>query len=310
MDFPWVADKRYNAFGPHLRKRFGIKIRKIGIDAGFTCPNRDGTKGYGGCIYCEGSGSRAPYVNPELPVKEQIREGKKVLNPKKKEMKFIAYFQAFTNTYAPLPVLKKLYEEALEEEDVIGISIGTRPDTVDEEKLDYIAELSERTYLWLEFGLQSSHNETLKRINRGHTVEEFVLAVEESKKRGINVAAHIIVGLPFETKEMMFQTGVFVSKLPLDGLKIHSLYIPSGTPLGKLYKMGRFKPLEIEEYVDIIVRILEVLPPSMLIQRLTGDPNPDTLLGPEWTLRKFEILNRIDRELEKRETYQGRLWGG
>ncbi len=306
--FPWVSNKRYNAFGPYLRSLFRIKIRKIGIDAGFTCPNRDGTKGYGGCIYCEGSGSRAPYVQPELSISEQIRKGKEILNKKGKPMKFIAYFQAFTNTYAPLPRLRGLYEEALKDKDVVGIAIGTRPDAVDEEKLDYIAELSRKTYLWLEYGLQSAHNETLKRINRRHTVEELVWAVEESKKRGINVAVHIIIGLPFETKEMMFETGKFVSQLPIDGIKIHSLYIPEGTPLAKLYRKGKFVPLTMEEYVDLVVKILEVLPPHVLIQRLTGDPNPETLVAPKWTLRKMEILNKIEKELERRGTYQGILW--
>ncbi len=307
--FPWVADKRYNAFGPYMRSLFGIKVRKIGIDAGFTCPNRDGTKGYGGCIYCEGSGSRAPYVNPELSVIAQIKKGKEILNKRKKPMKYIAYFQAFTNTYASLKRLKELYEEALQDEDIIGIAIGTRPDAVDKEKLDYIAELSQRTYLWLEYGLQSAHNETLKRINRRHTVEEFVWAVEESKKRGINVAAHIIIGLPFETEEMMFETGVFLSKLPIDGIKIHSLYIPERTPLAKLFREGYFTPIDMNTYIDIVVRILEILPPNVLIQRLTGDPDPKTLVAPSWTLRKMEILNRIEKELEKRDTYQGKLWG-
>ncbi len=308
--FPWVAEKRYNAFGPFLRKLFGVKVRKIGIDAGFTCPNRDGTRGHGGCIYCEGSGSRAPYVIPHLSVAEHIERGKRILNKKNREMKFIAYFQAFTNTYAPLERLKSLYEEALADEDVVGIAIGTRPDAVDEEKLDYIAELSGRTYLWLEYGLQSAHNETLKRINRGHTVEEFVWAVEESKKRGINVAAHIIVGLPFETEEMMYQTGLFLAGLPIDGIKIHSLYIPSRTPLAKLYERGYFKPIDMETYVDIVVRIIEVLPQNVLIQRLTGDPDPKTLIAPSWTLRKMEILNKIEKELELRNTYQGKLWRG
>ena len=310
MKFPWVANKRYNAFGPYLRSLFGVRVRKIGIDAGFTCPNRDGTKGHGGCIYCEGSGSRAPYVNPDLPVIEQIKKGKEILNKKKKPMKFIAYFQAFTNTYAPLERLKQLYEEALQDEDVVGIAIGTRPDAVDEEKLDYIAELSKRTYLWLEYGLQSAHNETLKRINRRHTVEEFIWAVEETKKRGINVAVHIIVGLPFETEEMMFETGLFLSKMPIDGIKIHSLYIPENTPLAKLYRKGKFTPITMDTYVDLVVRILEVLPPGVLIQRLTGDPNPSTLVAPEWTLRKMEILNKIEKELERRNTYQGKLWRG
>ncbi len=308
--FPWVANKRYNAFGPYLRSLFGVKVRKIGIDAGFTCPNRDGTKGRGGCIYCEGSGSRAPYVNPELPVIEQIREGKKILNPRNKPMKFIAYFQAYTNTYAPLERLRKLYEEALQDEDVVGISIGTRPDCVDEEKLDYLAELSRRTYLWIEYGLQSARNETLKRINRRHTVEELVWAVEETKKRNINVAVHIIVGLPFEKREDMLYTGEFVSKLPIDGIKIHSLYIPEGTPLARLYRRGYFTPITMDEYIDIVVKIIEMLPPGVLIQRLTGDPDPRTLVAPEWTLRKREILNRIERELELRDTWQGKEWRG
>ena len=225
-NYPWVSDKRYNAFGPYIRKKFGIKIRKIGIDAGFTCPNRDGTIAHKGCIYCEESGSRSPYTDPALSVQNQIARSKEILNRKGKQQKYIAYFQAFTNTYAPLEDLKKIYEAALYDDDIIGISIGTRPDCVDEEKLDYFAELAEKTWLWLEYGLQSANNLVLKKINRHHTVEDFIWAAEETKKRKINVAAHMIVGLPFETLNDSFNTGKVISQLNLEGIKIHSLFIP------------------------------------------------------------------------------------
>ena len=306
--FPWVAEKRYNAFGPYLRNRFGIKVRKIGIDAGFTCPNRDGTLAHGGCIYCEEDGSRSPYTDKSLSVINQIKSSKKILNKKGKEQKYIAYFQAFTNTYAPLEELKKIYETALTDNDIIGISIGTRPDCVDEEKLDYFASLAERTYLWIEYGLQSSNNITLKKINRHHTSQQFERAVKESQKRGINVAAHMIVGLPFETLEDSFNTGKFLSELKVDGIKIHSLFIPKNTPMEKLYEKGYFSPISMDEFVETTCNILEILPPTTLIQRLNGDPNPSTLVAPKWTLRKMEIMNKIEWELERRDSFQGKFY--
>jgi radical SAM protein (TIGR01212 family) len=283
-------------------------VQKVTIDAGFTCPNRDGRVGWGGCIYCDARGSGAFGIERRLSVKAQVEIGMRRLKERYNAPKFIAYFQAFTNTYAPVEVLKKLYDEALQFDDVIGLAIGTRPDCVPEPVLQLIESYSRRYQVWVEYGLQSIHDQTLALINRGHTYADFVDAVERTKGRGILICAHVIIGLPDESEAEIMETAKGVASLGLDAIKIHSLYVVEGTPLAKLYRLGKFKTLDLDEYVDVVCDFLEYLPPQMIIQRLVGEGSRDTLVAPLWTLKKDAILEALDRELERRDSYQGKRY--
>lgn len=305
----FFGEKRYRPFSHYLREIFGCRVQKIPLDAGFTCPTRDGRVGSGGCIYCgpRGSGTGA-YVNG-VPLGQQIRAGIERGKRRFGECKFIAYFQAFTNTYAPPERLKRLYDEALRHQEIVGLSIGTRPDCIPDEVLDLLEEYARRCHLWVEYGLQSAHDKTLEFINRGHDVAQFVDAVERTKGRGINICAHVILGLPGETKEEIMATADLVASLELEGVKIHSLYVLEGTKLAEMYQRSEFRLLELDEYVSLVCDFLERLPQSMVIQRLTGEAPRDLLVAPAWSLEKRAVLSRIDAELERRGSYQGIAWG-
>jgi len=283
-------------------------VHKISIDAGFTCPNRDGTISHEGCIYCDPMGSGTGASRIGQTISEQIIVGKKRLYRRYKAQKFLAYFQAFTNTYASCEVLKSYYDEALNDPDIVGLCIGTRPDCVDEEKLQLIQSYTSKYMVWIEYGLQSIHNNTLKKINRGHTFEDFIYSIRLTQGRSIYICAHVILGLPGETREDIIETAVALANLGIDGVKIHSLYVAEDTPLASLYKSGAFQVLTQEAYIDLVVDFLERLPPHMVIQRLTGDPNPTRLVAPEWTLKKQMTLELIKRRMETRDTYQGKLY--
>ncbi len=308
--------KRYNDFNSFLRRTFGCRVQKVTIDAGFTCPNRDGRVGWGGCIYCDARGSGAFGIERRRSVKAQVEIGMHRLKERYNAQKFIAYFQAFTNTYAPVEVLKKLYDEALQFDDVIGLAIGTRPDCVPEPVLQLIESYSRRYQVWVEYGLQSIHDQTLALINRGHTYADFVDAVQRTKGRGILICAHVIIGLPDESDAEIMETAKGVASLGLDAIKIHSLYVVEGTPLAKLYRRGKFyvggiplwRTLDFDEYVELACDFLEYLPPQMIIQRLVGEGSRDTLVAPLWILQKDAILKAIDRELERRDSYQGKRY--
>lgn len=307
MSFIYSDDnKRYHTWNYHLRHRFGCKVMKIALNAGFTCPNIDGTKGYGGCTYCSGSGSGDFAGNPEESIVRQFEEIKDAMHSKWKQGKYMPYFQAHTNTYADVDVLKKYYEPALRQRDVVGLSIATRADCLPDDVLDYLSELNDRTYLIVELGLQSIYDETGERINRCHTFDEFLSGYNKLKERGINVCVHLIDGLPGETPEMMVRSAEVVGELKPHCVKLHLLHILKNTVMAKQYEEGQFRLLERDEYVDIIVRQLEVLPPETVIQRLTGDGGRESLIGPMWSLKKFEVLNAIDKEMEKRDTWQGK----
>jgi len=301
----WNNRKRYYDFKSFLVNRFGCRVHKLQIDAGFTCPNRDGKLAVGGCAYCDGRGSTLRQKGPLPSVAEQIRSGKSLYRNLRGATKFIAYFQTFTNTYGPVEKLRALYDEALMQEDVIGISIGTRPDCVDEEILDLLQGYAKTKHVWIEYGLQSIHDRTLERIGRGHDAATFVEAVRNTSGRGLFICTHIIAGLPGENREDMIETARAVAALPVDGIKIHSLLVLRGTEVGRLYEEGRIALLSQEEYVSTVCDILEILPPETVIQRITAEGYRDIYLGPDWAANKLKVLNAIDREMEKRDTWQG-----
>ena len=300
-------NKRYHTLDYFYKNKFGKKVCKISLNAGFTCPNKDGTKGYGGCIYCSKLGSGDFAGNKEKDLITQFNEVKEIMKKKWPDALYIGYFQANTNTYAKTEVLKQKYEPILGLENVIGLNIATRPDAITEDCLDYLEELSTRTYLTVELGLQTIHEKTTKLINRGHDLECFTNMVKELRKRNINVVVHIINGLPYETKEMMLETVEYLNKLDIQGIKIHMLHIIKDTRLANLYNQEKFHILTKEEYIDIVIEQLERLRPEIIINRITGDPVKEDLIEPTWLLKKFCVLNDIDKEMVKRNSYQGKL---
>ena len=300
--------RRYNDLNTYLRSIFGYRVQKITIDAGLTCPNRDGTISHGGCIYCNIRGSGTGAYAKGLSVTRQLTIGKKSLSKRYNAKKFIAYFQSFSNTYAPLQELKRLYDEALNVEDIVGLSIGTRPDCVDEAVLDLLQQYAGHHLIWIEYGLQSARDETLAFINRGHDVQCFKDAVEKTKNRGIKICAHVILGLPHETRQDMMHTATTIATLGIDGVKLHLLYVVKGTALEAIYRKGEFKCLEQSAYVDLVCDFLERIPAEMVIQRLTGDPHRKELVAPQWALKKTETLGLIRQTLEKRDSWQGKFF--
>lgn len=306
--FPAENGKRYLSQNEYLRKRFGGKVMKVSLNGGFTCPNRDGTKGVGGCIYCSESGSGDFAGDPSLSVTEQFEAVREPLMKKWKDCSlFIPYFQAGTNTYAPLPRLKALFEEALSLENVCGLAVSTRPDCISEETADYLAEISRRTYLTVELGLQTVHDKTAALINRCHTYADFLNGFEMLSSRGINVCVHLINGLPLESREMMLETVRRVSELPVHSIKLHLLHIIRGTRLAEMYERGEFPAMERDEYVSLICDQLELIPPDVIIERLTGDGAKNDLIAPLWSLKKFCVLNEIDKEMRRRDSFQGKF---
>ncbi len=302
----WKNNKNYYDLKSYWRNLFGCNVHKLQIDAGFTCPNRDGSVGIGGCIYCDGRGSKLRQKGALPSVAEQIAAGKKYYQPH--ASKFITYFQTFTNTYAPVEKLRALYDEALAQEDVIGLSIGTRPDCVGPDVVELLNGYAEKYHVWVELGLQSIHDKTLKLINRGHNFQQFLDAVVDLAGKNINICVHIIIGLPGESDKDVLSTAKVVATLPLQGIKIHSLLALDGTALGEMYKNGALRMLSKEHYASLVADVLEVLPPDMVIQRLTADGYRDIFLAPEWAMNKLAVLNAINRELEQRHSYQGRFY--
>lgn len=297
--------KRYYSLNAYLRHLFGGKVFKVMLDGGFTCPNRDGTVAIGGCTFCSSRGSGDFAGRRRDDLEKQFRQVRDRMHLKWPDAKYIGYFQAFTNTYAPVEELKSMYEEVLQQRDVVGLSIATRPDCLPEEVIHLLADMNRRTKLWVELGLQTIHEETAKRINRGHDYAAYVEGVRKLQRQGIRVVSHIILGLPGESREMMLETAKAVGALGIHGIKIHLLHILKKTPMAKEYEKGLIRLLEKEEYVNLVADILEILPPEMVIHRLTGDGPPDLLLGPLWSRKKWEVLNAIDRTLEQRGGMQG-----
>ena len=300
------SNKRYHTLDYYYKNRFNQKIFKVSLNANFSCPNIDGTIGHGGCIYCSKSGSGEFAGNKEEDIETQFLEVKKTMLKKWPTAKYIGYFQARTNTYAPVETLKKLHTKILKQKDVIGLNISTRPDSITDECLDYLEELNKKTYLTIELGLQTINPKTTKLINRCHSLECFEEMVTKLRKRNIDTVVHIINGLPYETKEDMLNTVKYLNNLDIQGIKIHMLSILKETPLEYLYQKNNFHVLTKEEYIDIVIDQLELLRPEIVIHRITGDPKIEDLVEPTWLVKKFRVLNDIDKEMVKRDTYQGK----
>ena len=298
-------NKRYHTLDYFYKNKFNSKVFKVSLNGGFTCPNIDGTVGYGGCIYCSSLGSGEFAGDKTKDLITQFNEVKAMMEKKWPNSKYIGYFQANTNTYAPLDELKNKYETIINLDNVVGLNIATRADSISAECMDYLEDLSKKTYLTIELGLQTIHKETSILINRCHTLECFVNCVKELRKRNINVVVHIINGLPYETKEMMIQTVKYLNNLDIQGIKIHMLSILKNTKLAKLYNEKPFHILTKQEYVDIVCDQLEYLRPEIVINRITGDPKREDLIEPNWLIKKFTVLNEIDKEMVRRDSYQG-----
>ncbi|MCD8508826.1 MAG: TIGR01212 family radical SAM protein [Bacillus sp. (in: Bacteria)] len=304
------GEKRYYTWNEHLRQRFGQKIFKIPLDAGFDCPNRDGKVASGGCTFCSerGSGDFAGDRKDDLVT--QFQTIKEKMHQKWKSGKYIGYFQAYTNTYAPVEELREMFEIILAQEDVVGLSIATRPDCLPDDVVEYLAELNERTYLWVELGLQTVHERTADLINRAHDYQCYVDGVEKLRKHNIRICSHIINGLPLETHDMMMETAREVAKLDVQGIKIHLLHLLRKTPMVKQYEKGLLEFMSAEEYIQLVCDQLEVIPPEVIVHRLTGDGPADLMIGPMWSLNKWEVLNGIDHEMKRRNSWQGKFYKG
>lgn len=298
-------NKRYHTWNYHLRHKFGGKVFKVALNAGFTCPNIDGTKGVGGCTYCSSLGSGDFAGDAQQTILEQFNDVKTKMHQKWPEAKYIPYFQAHTNTYAPADVLRAKFEPVLAQENVVGLSIATRADCLNSDALDYLSELNERTYLIVELGLQSIFDKTGEHINRCHSYAEFLEGYDKLRQRGINTCVHLINGLPGETADMMLESAKAVAALRPHCVKLHLLHILKNTKIAAEYESGSFNLLTLPEYVNIITDQLEVFHEDTVIQRLTGDGGRDSLIGPLWSLKKFVVLNEIDKELLRRDTCQG-----
>lgn len=309
-NFSWGHERRYNDFPTYFRNLFSERVQKVSVDAGFTCPNRDGTKGVGGCTYCNNITFKPTYCNLENTVTLQVNQGVEFFAKKYKSMKFLAYFQAYTNTYAPAKDLQKLYNEALQHPKVVGLVISTRPDAVNAELLDYLAELSQKVYVMVEFGLESHIDRTLENINRGHTFAESVWALEETAKRGINNCAHMILGLPGENRDELLEQATVISRLPIKNLKLHQLQIHKNTLLEKQFEQNPedFNLYTADEYIDLVVEYLELLNPMIIVERFISQAPIDMLIAPKWGLKNFEFVAKVEKRLKERDTWQGRLY--
>ncbi|WP_139193133.1 TIGR01212 family radical SAM protein [Anaerobacillus alkalilacustris] len=302
------GDKRYHSWNFHLRQQFGEKIFKIPLDAGFDCPNRDGRVASGGCTFCSerGSGDFAGDRKDDLVT--QFNTIKEKMHKKWPTGKYLGYFQAYTNTYAPVEELREMFEVILQQDGVVGLSIATRPDCLPDDVVEYLGELNKRTYLWVELGLQTVHQRTADLINRAHDYQTYVDGVEKLRKHDIRICSHIINGLPLEDYEMMMETAKEVAKLDVQGIKIHLLHLLRKTAMVKQYEKGLLEFMDLPTYINLVCDQLEVLPPEMVVHRLTGDGPSDLMIGPMWSLNKWEVLNAIDAELKKRNSWQGKYF--
>lgn len=302
--------KLYNDFGDFLKSTFPYKVQKISVNAGFTCPNRDGTKGWGGCTYCNNQTFNPEYCRTEKSVNEQLHEGISFFSHKYPEMKYLAYFQAYTNTYDGLEALKKKYEEALTFPGVVGVIIGTRPDCMPEDLLDYLYHLSREVFVMIEYGVESTLNTTLERINRGHTWDEAKNTIIRTASRDIYTGAHMILGLPGESHEDILSHALRLSELPLTTLKLHQLQLIRQTRMGKEYEdfPERFKLYEADEYIDLVIDFLEKLNPSIVVERFVSQSPKELLIAPQWGIKNYEFTAKVNRRLQERNTWQGRLW--
>jgi radical SAM protein, TIGR01212 family len=301
----------YNDFSTFLRKYFDCKVQKISLNAGFTCPNRDGVKGKGGCTYCNNQTFNPEYCKTEKSVKEQLEEGRLFFSRKYPEMKYLAYFQAYTNTYSELEELKRKYEDALSVDGVVGLVIGTRPDCMPDALLDYLEELNKRTFLLVEYGIESTNDDTLRRINRGHTYADTVDAVKRTAARGILTGGHVILGLPGETHDDIVSQTARLSELPLTTLKLHQLQLIRGTKMAHEFEEHpeEFHLYEVDEYIDLVIDYVEQLRPDMVLERFVSQSPKELLIAPDWGLKNYEFTERVKKRMRERDAYQGKLYG-
>lgn len=309
-EYPWGTRRPYNAYKDYLRERFGGRLQKVSVDAGFTCPNRDGVKANGGCTYCNNLSFVPPYCKPGMTIAEQAGAGVEYLARRYKARQFIAYLQAYSNTYAPLPYLKSIYSQALSHPDIQGLAIGTRPDCVDPEKLDYLESLAREYYISIEYGLESINDRTLEAINRAHTFSEWAEAVNMTAGRNIHICSHLIFGLPGDSREQMLETAAVVSQYPVNSLKLHHLHIVDKTQLAVQYRRDPFPVFKYNEYIDLVIEFLQRLRPDIMIQRLVGETHPRHLIAPIWGVRANQVQQHIEAEMRKRDVWQGKLYRG
>ncbi|MCY6356571.1 TIGR01212 family radical SAM protein [Clostridium sp. ZS2-4] len=300
------GNKRYYTLNYFLRHKFGEKVFKISLDAGFSCPNRDGTISKGGCIYCSERGSGDFAGDRSFSISSQFQDIKAMMKNKWKSGKYIAYFQAYTNTYGEIEELRRKYDEAIKQEGVVALAIATRPDCLSQEVIKLISEYNDKLYTWVELGLQTSNEKTSKIINRGYTLDVFEDSLEKLRRENIDVVVHTIFGLPEEGREEMLNTIKYLSNKDIQGIKIHLLHLLKGTPLVKLYEQGKLRFLEKDEYIDLVCEAITLLPDNIVIHRLTGDAPRNLIIGPMWSLKKWEVLNDIDKKLNDEELYQGK----
>ena len=308
MDLNKVNTPHYNDYGTWIRRQFPYRVQKISIDAGFTCPNRDGRISTGGCIYCDNRTFNPSYCQRRHSVTQQLEEGKRFFAHKYPDMKYLAYFQAFTNTYAPLSQLKALYEEALQVDDIVGIVIGTRPDCVSDELLDYLAELNQRTFVLVEYGIESANNDTLLRINRGHSFEQSQEAIQRTHQRGLLTGAHIILGLPGEDAAENLRQASIISSLPIDILKIHQMQIIRGTRLAEEFAANPFHIYTVDEYIKLIAEYIQRLRPDLILERFVSQSPKELLIAPHWGLKNYEFTNLLVNYLKQNKIYQGQFF--
>lgn len=303
-----LDNKRYHTYNYYLKNKYHQKVAKVALNADFTCPNRDGSKGYGGCIFCSSSGSGDYAGNVHDHLEKQFQTISQIMKRKWPKCAYIAYFQANTNTYGPLDKIKKMIQPFLEKEDVKGIALATRPDCLSEEIVCYLSEVNQTKDVYIELGLQTIHDETSKLINRGHTYQEFLDGLALCRQYNLEVCVHIINGLPFETKEMMIETAKTLGQLDIQALKIHMLFVVKNTKLQQMYENHEFEMLTRQEYIDIVVEQLRYINPEIILERLTGDGKIDDLIAPMWSIKKVTILNDIDKQMKERDIYQGDLY--
>ncbi len=310
MEYAWGHTRRFNDYSSYLKRMFDQRVQKISVDAGFTCPNRDGSKGVGGCTFCNNDTFNPAYCSPQDSITGQIEKGISFFAPKYKAQYYLAYFQAYSNTYDSIEVLKKRYHEALAHPQVIGLVLGTRPDCVNDELLAYLVELNRHHHVIVEYGIESTLNATLKTINRGHDYESGVEAIQKTSDAGINVGAHLILGLPGETREDILQHAVTISGLPLNYLKLHQLQLVRGSQMGRDYLKNpcSLKLYEEDEYIELVVDFLELLNPNIVMERFVSQSPKELLIAPKWGSKNFEFVAKVDKRLKQRDTWQGRLF--
>ncbi|MBN1790175.1 MAG: TIGR01212 family radical SAM protein [Bacteroidales bacterium] len=312
MKYPWGHTRRFNSYSEYIRKLFGGRVQKLTIDAGFSCPNRDGTKGTGGCTFCLNDAFNPSYCHPDKPVSQQIEEGIAFHEKRyRRATQYLVYFQAYTNTHAPVETLQNIYRQALDSRGIIGLVIGTRPDCVDDDKLALLQELSQKHHIMVEYGIESVYNKTLRRVNRCHTFEETADAIYRTAKRGLPAGGHMVFGLPGESREEMLQSAGMISKLPLTSIKFHQLQLFKGTAMADEYltNPGVFKVFEMEEYLEFIIEYIELLDPQIVIERIAGETPPRYALIRPWGPRYDQILAKFEKMLEEKDSWQGKRYG-